>query len=104
MLKNNPQKGYGPLIDHYMKLLHTSIDYRLKYPFLPGSLKSEGLQLEREIGNQVDAKFDFVLDILDLLEVQLAFAKQIFRTFERSGSAATPSGILVVNFCNEVDI
>ena len=85
-------QGYGPLIDHYMKLLHTSIDFRLKYPFLPGSLKSDGINLEREIGAQVDAKFDFVLDILDMLEVQLLFARQIFRTFERSGSAASPSG------------
>lgn len=85
-------QGYGPLINCYMKLLHSSIDYRLKYPFLPGTLKTEGINLEREIGSQVDAKFDFVLDILDQLEVQLNFAKQIFRTFERTGSAAAPAG------------
>jgi huntingtin interacting protein 1 len=85
-------QGYGPLIDHYMKLLVTSVNFRVKYEFIPGTLKQDKIDLHRKIGNQVDTKFEFVLDVLDLLEQLLLFQKQIFRTFDRSGSSATNSG------------
>ena len=86
-------QGYGPLIDQYMKLLTDSVNFRVKYPFLPGTLKSEKINLEEKVGaDHVDAKFEFVLDILDLLENLLLFQKQIFRTFDRAGSSSTHSG------------
>ena len=68
------------------------VNFRVKYEFIPGTLKQDQIDLDRKIGNQVDAKFEFVLDILDLLEQLLLFQKQIFRTFDRSGSSATNSG------------
>ena len=64
----------------------------MKYEFIPGTLKQDKIDLDRKIGNQVDAKFEFVLDVLDSLEQLLLFQKQIFRTFDRSGSSATNSG------------
>ena len=41
-------KGYGPLIDNYMTLLTTAVNFRVKYEFMPGTLKTEKIDIEKE--------------------------------------------------------
>jgi hypothetical protein len=85
-------EGYGPLIDSYFRLVVHKIEFANKYTFLPGTLNPPG-DLEAKVGETVDAKFEFVLEVLDYLEALMSVQVAIFRTMDRSrNSTQTASG------------
>ena len=91
-------EGYGPLIDSYFRLVVHKIEFANKYTFLPGTLNPPG-DLEAKVGETVDAKFEFVLEVLDYLEALMSVQVRVrnrkenlaeFRSELRSDSDFVP--------------
>ncbi|KAG7189683.1 hypothetical protein KM043_017354 [Ampulex compressa] len=87
------REGYGQLIQLYIRLLLTKLDYHKRNPRLPGNLQVTSKELEAIGENDINIYFQMSVEMFDYMDDILNLQRAVFSSLDLSRSnSMTPSG------------